>query len=241
MIDSLGDRMKRYESAYRSVLTPRMPLIIRVDGKAFHTLTRKLPAFCLPLSNVMETTMLRLCEEVQGCVLGYVQSDEISLLLHTYKRHSSSAWFDGQVQKIVSVAAGIASSEFSLASADIFGYPRRSVVFDARVFVLPEIEVMNYFLWRQQDCLRNSVQMLAHSMFSSKQCDRKNCEELKCMCATKGAPWEELDPAWQIGKTAMRYVRTVDGAFRHEWSVTLERFYNNPLLFSGLLATEDEA
>src|SRR5690242_15510466 len=109
--DSLAGRMKGYESAFKIVLPNRLPVIIRVDGKAFHTYTKgcKQP-FDATFMEAMNEAALELCREVQGTQLAYVQSDEISLLVNSYKRLKTSAWFDNQVQKMVSVAAAIASA-----------------------------------------------------------------------------------------------------------------------------------
>lgn len=113
--DELGLRMKEnYENASKTRLIRRMPVIIRVDGKAFHTFTR---GFHKPFDEVlmccMEETMKYLCENIQGCVLGYTQSDEISLLLVDYKKLNSDAWFDNEVQKICSISASMATMIFN--------------------------------------------------------------------------------------------------------------------------------
>lgn len=113
--DDLGIRMKgNYEVRARSYLTRRTPVIIRIDGKAFHTFTR---GFAKPydklLMTTMQETMKFLCEKIQGCVLGYTQSDEISLLLIDYKKLESDAWFDYQVQKVCSIAASMATMIFN--------------------------------------------------------------------------------------------------------------------------------
>ena len=113
--DDLGMRMKsNYEQITKFRLTRRTPVIIRLDGKAFHSFTRhfKRP-FDLLLMDVMHNTMRYLCENIQGCVFGYTQSDEISLLLVDYKRLSSSAWFDNEVQKICSISASMATLAFN--------------------------------------------------------------------------------------------------------------------------------
>lgn len=98
----------------RTKLTRRTPVIIRIDGKAFHTFTR---GFQKPFDPVMmkcmQETMKYLCEHIQGCVLGYVQSDEISLLLTDYKRHTSAAWFDYEVMKVCSISASMATNWFN--------------------------------------------------------------------------------------------------------------------------------
>ena len=112
--DALGDRMKGYENVNRNYLTRRVPVIIRIDGKAFHTFTR---GFKKPFDEIlvksMQDTMKYLCENIQGCVLGYTQSDEITLVLIDYKRLDSYAWFDYNIQKIASIAASMATMAFN--------------------------------------------------------------------------------------------------------------------------------
>lgn len=208
--DSLGDRMKGYELAARTVLPRRLPIIIRVDGKAFHTYTRGLTRpFDSKLADVMLDTTKLLVECIQGAQLAYTQSDEISVLVHGYKKFDSQSWFDNQVQKMVSVAAGVASSYFTAESykiwagrkgewADQDGYIKVAV-FDARAFVVPEADVCNYFLWRQQDTSRNSVQMLARSLFSHKRVENKNCDELQEMCFAEGHNWNDLPTRYKRG------------------------------------------
>lgn len=112
--DALGDRMKKYEYVTRTHLTPRTPVIIRVDGKAFHTFTR---GFKKPFDDVlvksMQQTMKYLCENIQGCVLGYQQSDEITLVLVDYKKIDTCSWFDYNIQKCASIAASMATLAFN--------------------------------------------------------------------------------------------------------------------------------
>ena len=107
-------RMKKYEFVSRHYLTTRTPVIIRVDGKAFHTFTRGFQKpFDGVLSKTMQETMKYLCENIQGCVLGYTQSDEITLVLVDYKNIDTSAWFDYNIQKCASVAASMATLAFN--------------------------------------------------------------------------------------------------------------------------------
>lgn len=222
MNDSLGDRMKRYETTSKASLLPRMPVIIRVDGKAFHTYTARCKRpFDERLSGVMVHVARCLCEEIQGAQLAYTQSDEISVLVHGYKRFTSQSWFDNELQKMVSVAAGIASSEFTAASwriwrddggpieTDMNAVERvRPAAFDARAFNVPEADVCNYFLWRQQDGTRNSIQMLARSLYSHRQCENKNGNELQEMCFQKGANWNDLEVRWKRGICIRRHTVT---------------------------------
>src|SRR5689334_8003874 len=105
--DSLGDRMKKnYEDISRVFLPRRMPLIIRLDGKAFHTLTADMKKpWDDGMIHSMLTTAITLCENIQNTKLAYVQSDEISLLLTDYDYFNTEAWFDRNLQKMVSVSA----------------------------------------------------------------------------------------------------------------------------------------
>ena len=119
--DDLGTRMKTYyEQIPKTKLMRRTPAAIRIDGKAFHTFTR---GFEKPFDDVlvksMQKTMKYLCENIQGCVIGYTQSDEITLLLVDYKELNSQAWFDYEVQKMCSVAASMATMKFNQVFAEL--------------------------------------------------------------------------------------------------------------------------
>lgn len=214
--DSLAARMKRYEEATRTTLTPRTPVIVRVDGKAFHTYAAKCEKpFDRGLTLVMDQVAKRLMDVIQGAELAYVQSDEVSVLVHSYKRFTSSAWFDNQVQKVVSVAAGEASATFTANSWRIWAScvdltDIKPAAFDARAFTLPEDEVCNYFIWRQQDATRNSVQMLARSLYSHKQCDKKSRSELQEMIFQKGQNWNDVETRWKRGRCAARSLDATD-------------------------------
>jgi len=196
---SLGDRMKQnYEAPSRQFLPRRMPILLRVDGKAFHTFTRGMDKpFDMRLIGAMNDVAIALCEEVQGSQFAYVQSDEVTLLLHNYKRLNTQPWFHGNVQKMTSVAASVAASVMSLE----YG---RHAFFDARAFVLPEAEVCNAILWRQQDATRNSIQMLARARYSHNQCDGKNCSELQEMCFQAGDNWNNLPTHLKRGRFILR-------------------------------------
>ena len=194
---SLGDRMKLYyENCYKINIPRRIPLIIRLDGKAFHTLTRGCnKPFDSDIINWMDGTAKYLCENIQGAQMAYIQSDEISILVHNYKRITSSAWFDNDLEKIVSVSASIATYCFNkLMNND------KVALFDSRAFVLPENEVCNYFIWRQKDWERNSIQMYAQSLYSHKELQNKNCSDLNEMCFQKGKNWNDLSVDLKRGR-----------------------------------------
>lgn len=202
--DSLGDRMKRYEAATGHHLVPRTPAILRVDGKAFHTLTKNMsrPWDQGFFSCMMETAQA-LHSEVQGSKMTYFQSDEISVLLTDYDSLDTQAWFDGKVQKMVSVGAGIATAAFNRAFVRHFPELANTGVlnvFDARIFNLPKEEVVNYFIWRQQDASRNSVQMLARTNFSHKECHGLSCPELQeKLFQEKGLNWNDTPTQYKRG------------------------------------------
>ena len=206
--DSLGDRMKEnYENRAKTYLVRRMPVIIRLDGKAFHTFTR---GFKKPYDEVfhdaMNATMQYLCENIQGCKLGYTQSDEITLLLTDYDTLTTDAWFDNNVQKICSVSASMATLKFNKRFEEIAynTYPfqvinsanaqlvlnyhkaiNKGAMFDARCFNIPAEEVTNCFIWRQQDATRNAIQMLGQSNFSHKELQGKSCNDIQDMLMTQ--------------------------------------------------------
>jgi len=113
--DDLEKRMKTfYEQVPKTKLMRRCPVAVRIDGKSFRTFTKNFQKpFDEVLIRTMQDTMKYLCENIQGCVLGYTQSDEITLILIDYKKLTSSAWFDYEVQKICSIAASMATMKFN--------------------------------------------------------------------------------------------------------------------------------
>ena len=211
----LAKRMKRYEAVSKTTLVTRMPVILRIDGKAFHTLTR---GFQKPFDRVLNLSMMEtmrfLCKNIQGCVLGYTQSDEITLVLVDYKKLTSNPWFDYEVQKMCSVGASMATVGFNNAFArrveefSIHGggsplYDRYlnaledGAMFDCRAFNVPREEVTNNIYWRQLDASRNSIQMLGQVHFAHKELQNKSCNEIQDMLMTrKGINWNNL-PAYQ--------------------------------------------
>ena len=199
--DSLGDRMKEfYENRSKTYLTRRTPVIIRLDGKAFHSFTK---GFKRPYDEVfheaMNNTMKYLCANIQGCKLGYTQSDEITLLLTDYTTLTTDAWFGYGVQKMCSIAASMATLMFNKYFRDAINKKftgtiedfdhfkalsmarDKGAMFDARCFNIPKEEVVNCFIWRQQDATRNAIQMLGQSNFSHKELQGKSCNDIQDM------------------------------------------------------------
>lgn len=172
-----------------------MPVIIRLDGKAFHTLTKNCDKpFDAALQATMEGTAQALCKAIQGAKCAYTQSDEISILLTDFDKLTTDGWFDYNLQKIVSISAGMASAYFSC----IWNGDKRGI-FDSRAFNIPKEEVCNYFIWRQQDWFRNSIQMLSQAHYSHKELKNKNIKDMHEMLYKKGVNWNNLKPVWKNG------------------------------------------
>ncbi len=200
--DSLGDRMKEYEGVPRTTLVRRVPVMMRLDGKAFHTFTRGLPRpYCRSFHECMWEAAKYLCENIQGAQVAYVQSDEISILLTDYADIKTEAWYDYQVQKMASVAAAMCSVAFTRAYLKFMVFPEgahedpedmrdsfdslKLPSFDCRVWNLPKEEVVNCFIWRQQDATRNAIQMAGQSQFSHKELHGVNCDGIQEMLFSK--------------------------------------------------------
>lgn len=213
----LGDRMKEYENVNRFYLTRRMPLIIRIDGRAFHTFCK---GFKKPYDKLfaesMQTTALNLCKNVEGCKLAYTQSDEISLLLTDYDELETQAWFDKNLQKIVSISASLATLYFNKAFNDLSDEwferyyeawnnskeddkyfvtlcnKQFKATFDSRAFCVPKEDVVNYFIWRQKDAVRNSINALGQANFSHKSLQGLNVNQVQDkLINEKGINWNE--------------------------------------------------
>lgn len=221
----IGERFKLYyEYPFKSVLPMRMPTILRIDGRTFHTFTKDMvKPFDVKFIDIMARLAEYLCKEIHTSQLAYIQSDEISILLHPYKKLSTEAWFGNEIQKIVSVSAGLASSWLTKEMG-------RLAVFDSRVFVLPEVEVVNYFLWRQQDWEKNSVQMLARSLFTHKELHGKNRKEMVEMIFQKGGNWNKLSTYLKRGicvlKTQSGFIRDVEIPIFSEDREYIHKFLN---------------
>lgn len=226
--DDLGNRMKEYyENIPKTKLMRRCPVILRIDGKAFHTFTR---GFQKPFDEVliktMQETMKYLCENIQGCVLGYTQSDEITLILVDYKKFTSQAWFDYEVQKMCSIAASMATMTFNKFFRDNVGdylyenYDEqyladyietlqnavdKGAMFDCRCFNIPKEEVTNCIYWRQLDASRNSIQMVGQANFSHKELQNKSCNDIQDMLMVqKGINWNDLPIYQKRGSCCVR-------------------------------------
>ena len=213
----LGNRMKAYERVSEGNLMKKTPVILRVDGKAFHTFARKMRK---PIDASLEACMLqtavKLCEGIDGAKLAYVQSDEISVLVTDWASLGTQAYFDYRIQKTASVVASMATAvfnsekdarDFEVDGKTVTGGYFPSALFDCRAFNVPMHEVANYFIWRQQDATRNSVSSLAQANFSHKRLQNLNCGAMQELLFTeKGINWNDCPTGHKRGYCVTRKV-----------------------------------
>ena len=263
--DDLGTRMKTfYEQIPKTKLMRRTPVIIRIDGKAFHTFTR---GFQKPFDEVLIQTMQEttkyLCENIQGCVLGYTQSDEISLVLVDYQRFETSAWFDYEIQKMCSIAASMATMAFnkffrknveSWWTAPFVGITKecqdreslyriyqialdKGAMFDARCFNIPKEEVTNLIYWRQLDAIRNSIQMVGQANFSHKELQNKTCNMIQDMLhEQKGINWNDYPTVYKRGTACIKNRKIIE--YLDEFKVTAKLIDSTKTENSWIIDTE---
>lgn len=196
MNDPLGNRMKAYEWEYKQVFPRKSYIIIRVDGKCFHTFTRNFDRpFDRFLTHSMSVATTFTSREMQGFLLGYTQSDEASFLITDDFLENSEPWFGNSYQKIVSVTASIFTYWFN----EYLNLELNPAYFDARAFSIPKEDVPNYFVWRQLDWRRNWINMVARAYFSHDTLMNKNTEEVKLMLDRLGIDWSKYEP-YKYGK-----------------------------------------
>jgi tRNA(His) guanylyltransferase len=206
--DALGDRMKRYEAASTGRrLMDYCPAIVRIDGRAFHTFTRGLSRpFDADLMAAMDSATAELVADFAPLV-GYVQSDEVSLLF-SQPTIKSELPFCGRVQKLESVLASAMTLAFNKAARVHLpiGY-HDLATFDARAWSVPnEDEAANYFLWRERDATRNSISSLAQAHFSARQLHGCSTTKMLNMLEEKGIVWGEFSAREKRGQFFHREV-----------------------------------
>ncbi len=223
MKDSLGDRMKEYENVTRTFLPRRSYTMLRIDGKAFHTYTKGLERpFDEGLIEDMDSTAVYLCSQIMGAKLAYVQSDEISILITDFDDIGTQSWFKNNVQKMVSVAASMATNKFNILRIrrqlnkaveyntlhEFEGFLKhtKGAEFDGRIFQIPQkVEVENYLIWRQQDATRNSIASVAQSFYNHKELNGKNSDQQQEMIFQKGTNWND----YPIGQKRGRIIEKI--------------------------------
>lgn len=256
--DALSVRMKEfYEMRTRTYLPRRTYTIIRIDGKAFHTYTRGLKKpFDLGLIEDMDETAKYLCKNIQGAKMAFVQSDEISIVLTDFDTLQTDAWFDGEVQKIVSISASMATSKFNQLRTKRYlktkledGIEKitdmfidkfldfKLAEFDSRVFIIPfKDEVLNYLIWRQHDTVRNSISSVAQSMFSPKELHGKNQSDMQEMCFQKGTNWNDFDDKLKRGRLIIKQEIIKNNTVRKVWvSIGAPTFTQDRTIFDNII------
>ena len=263
--DDLGTRMKEfYEQVPKTRLVRRMPVAIRIDGKAFHTFTK---GFHKPFDDILIKTMQEttkyLCENIQGCVLGYTQSDEITLILVDYQKLTSSAWFDYEVQKLCSISASMATMAFNkyfAKNVDDYRFDKwdgiskyekgteeyiktllkaveKGAMFDARCFNIPKEEVTNLIYWRQLDATRNSIQMVGQANFSHKELQNKSCNDIQDMLhEQKGINWNDYPTVYKRGTACIKNRKIIE--YLDEFKVTAKLMDSTKTENSWIIDTE---
>lgn len=212
MNDSLGDRMKRYEEPTHVVLPRRTYWVIRVDGRAFHSYLRGAARpFDETFMADMDATAVALCDEISGSVFAYIQSDEISVLVTDFATQQTEPWFGGVLAKVVSVSA-------SVATATLNARRGTTAQFDARVFTVADpVEVANYFIWRQRDCVRNSISMTAQAHFSPKQLHGVNSGQMQEMLwSQKDINWNDYPDGCKRGRVVVKESGEREITFTHK-------------------------
>lgn len=241
----LAKRMKDYESISKSKLMKRCPVICRIDGKAHHSFCKN---FIKPFDEIylksMQETAKYLCENLQGVVMSYQQSDEITLVFVDYKGLNTSPYFDYEVQKLCSIIASMATMAFNKLfrkNVDAFIFENyddqyeadyittlekaveRGAMFDARVFNIPKEEVTNLIYWRQLDSTRNSIQMVGQAHFSHKELHEKTCNMIQDMLMTqKGINWNDFPTHLKRGSCCIKETYNVNLVERTRWIIDKE-------------------
>lgn len=239
MMKSLEERMKRYEAVNDNMLPIRMPVIIRLDGWHFKTFTKGLvKPFDEIFREAMLQTTLHLCKELPGVVLGYTQSDEISLLICDYKSLDTEPWFDNRLNKLLSIPAGMTAVKFNeeftqiaintfadkisgsgldIQLMETYDGKYNKAFFDARAFVIPEDDVINYFYWRQKDAIRNSIEMVGQTYLTHQKLHKKSCDMIIEMLKEKEINWNEYD-TW-LKRGACVYKNPGEKKGRMKWKI----------------------
>lgn len=215
----LGDRMKRFEQATKTVLPPRTYTLLRVDGKAFHSYLRgAVKPYDEQFMADMDAVAEALCAEISGAVFAYTQSDEISVLAVDFTSAGTQPWFGGEVQKWCSVAASLATAVLNERR------PGRRAMFDARVFTVADpAEVANYFIWRQRDAVRNSISMAAQAVFPHRRLHGVNSAQAQeLLWAEKGINWNDYPDGCKRGRVAVRASGEREVTFTHKRTGTEE-------------------
>ena len=237
-MDSLGNRLKKYESAYDQTIIGRVPVIIRCDGKGFSKWTKAINAvkpFDDDLSRNMTLAMVDTAKHIEGCLFGFTQSDEITFVLRNDQSLESTPWFSNRMQKMCSVTASILTANFNRLYIGHFDTP--PAYFDARVFAVPTVqEAINCLVWRQRDATKNSISCATYYECAKKigkGTARKQMEGLngkqqqELLFQTTGLNWNDFPTKFKRGIGCYKRWVTCDrfdgvSYQRSEWTIDNE-------------------
>lgn len=243
MSGTLKDRIKRYEEVSDTKLVNHQPVIVRLDGKSFHTLTKTLDKpYDEDFSQAMTSTMWHLLRTVSNCVFGYTSSDEISLVLIEPSVMADS-WFDNRVSKLTSVIAAEASTFFRDYLRNTFGSRKKflpllsQAIFDARAFNIPKHDIINYFLFRQRDSIRNAISGVGQSLYSQKELNGLNSAQLidKFKKEKNIDFWEDYPKEFAYGKIAYGIPVEMLNQFYTDVMIPAENFAENKEFFKPFI------
>jgi len=208
--DDFGDRMKLYEGMEADrFLMPGLPICVRLDGRAFHTFTRGLKRpYDERISRMMIETTKTLVEESHA-IIGYTQSDEITLIFAPTLR-LDSMFFGGRVSKLTSTLASICTARFNELKTEMLPEKRKTLAtFDCRVWSPPtKEEAVNILLWRELDATKNSISMAASTYYSHKFLQGKSGSEKQELLFQKGINWNNYPAFFKRGTYVKRVVYT---------------------------------
>lgn len=203
---ALGDRQKAFEGREAGrKLMPGLPVIVRLDGRSFHTFTRGLARpYDARLSRAMIETTKYLVDETHASI-GYCQSDEISLMFPNTDA-AVPMMFDGRAQKLTSVLAAIATAKFN--QQMVANIPEKAhllPVFDARAWAVSNLDIAaEHFVWRETDATRNSLTMAAHAVYSHKELHKAGFARKHEMLHAKGINWNDYPAFFKRGTFVRR-------------------------------------
>lgn len=262
--NSIGKRMReQYEDTTCITIPRRSYTIIRIDGRSFKNYTKKLnKPFDNGLIEDMSKTATFLCKNIVGARFAYVHSDEISILLTDFENINTEGWFGNNLQKMCSISASMATAEFNklrvlnkawkiepLGAPDFYHFDVEDIddlkfaEFDSRVFQIPQrTEVENYFIWRQIDCMRNSIMTVAQSLYSQKELNRMNQKQQLEMIIAKGQDWNSLASKYKTGQLIVKENYYLENSIepRSRWAVkSIPVFTKDRNVLTSLIPVND--
>jgi tRNA(His) 5'-end guanylyltransferase len=202
MVDTLGDYVKGFEKVATGPSIPKgKPMLIRLDGRAFHSFTKGLTKpFDRNLTSLMQATTKYLVHQ-SNALVGYTQSDEISLVCFIPAESEAEYFFGGRVQKITSLLASMATAYFNKGLSDFLPEKKDSLpLFDARVWEVDSLrDAFLTLLWRERDAIKNSITMVAQYHFGHSKLQGISGKQKREMLHDIGDPWENYDDCFKRG------------------------------------------